>query len=141
MRPGGAWHRIRWGNLARLGALVALALLVAAWPRLGGPPPRLPPAEPVPVAGAQPAPVARPPTAEAEGPRAKPPRVERRRAKSRREGVAPRREPAKRRAAAGAKRAHTQGPSPAKRPRGPERFGPRRIAPSGDPAGAEFGLP
>jgi hypothetical protein len=51
MRSDGVWHRIRWGNVARLCALVALAALVAAWPRLGGDPPRLPPAEPVPVAG------------------------------------------------------------------------------------------
>jgi hypothetical protein len=51
MRSDGVWRRIRWGNVARLGALVALAVLVAAWPRLGGDPPRLPPAEPVPVAG------------------------------------------------------------------------------------------
>jgi hypothetical protein len=51
MRPDGVWRRIRWGNVARLAALIALALVVAAWPRLGDDPPRLPPAEAVPIAG------------------------------------------------------------------------------------------
>ena len=49
MGPDGVWRRIRWGNVARLVTLVALGLLVAMWPRLGGDPPRLPPAGPVPV--------------------------------------------------------------------------------------------
>ena len=43
MGPDGVWRRIRWDNVARLAALVALALLVAVWPRLGGRGPRLPP--------------------------------------------------------------------------------------------------
>ena len=51
MRPDGVWRRIRWGNVARLAALIALALVVAVWPKLGDDPPRLPPAEPVPIAG------------------------------------------------------------------------------------------
>src|SRR5918996_4766161 len=50
MRADGLLRRIRWGNAARLAALVALALVVAVWPRLGADPPRLPPAEPVPIA-------------------------------------------------------------------------------------------
>ena len=52
MGPDGVWRRIRWDNVARLAALVALALLVVAWPRLSGRPPRLSPATAVPVATA-----------------------------------------------------------------------------------------
>ena len=51
MRSDGVWRRIRWGNVARLAGLVAIAAAVAVWPRLGDDPPRLPPAEPVPLAG------------------------------------------------------------------------------------------
>src|SRR4051812_33692603 len=47
------WNRIRWDNVGRLAALVALSLLVAAWPRLGGPPPRLPAATAVPLRSAK----------------------------------------------------------------------------------------
>jgi hypothetical protein len=53
MRSDDVWRRIRWGNVARLAALVALGLVAAAWPRLGGDPPRLPPAEPVPLGGGE----------------------------------------------------------------------------------------
>jgi hypothetical protein len=49
MGSDGVWRRIRWGNVARLAGLVALALLVVTWPRLGGRAPRLPPAAPVPI--------------------------------------------------------------------------------------------
>src|SRR3954467_12405235 len=49
MGPDGVWRRIRWDNVARLAALVALGLVVALWPRLGGRGPRLPPATAVPV--------------------------------------------------------------------------------------------
>src|SRR5262245_32237214 len=52
MGPDGVWRRIRWGNVARVAGLVALALVVAVWPRLRGAPPRLPPAAPVPLGGA-----------------------------------------------------------------------------------------
>jgi hypothetical protein len=52
MGHDGLWQRIRWGNVARLAGLVALALVVAAWPRLRSGPPRLPPATAVPLAGA-----------------------------------------------------------------------------------------
>src|SRR5919201_2238089 len=52
MGPDGLWRRIRWGNVARLTALVALAIVVAVWPRLRGGPPRLPPAAAVPLGGA-----------------------------------------------------------------------------------------
>src|SRR6476620_1569366 len=51
MGPDGAWRRIRWDNVARLAALVALGLVVAVWPRLSGSGPRLPPATAVPVNG------------------------------------------------------------------------------------------
>ena len=44
MGPDGVWRRIRWENVARLVALVALGLVVAVWPRLSGRAPRLPPA-------------------------------------------------------------------------------------------------
>jgi hypothetical protein len=52
MAPDGVLSRIRWGNVARLAALVALAVVVAVWPRLRGGPPRLPPASAVPLGGA-----------------------------------------------------------------------------------------
>ena len=52
MGPDGLWRRIRWDNVARLAALLALVLLVVAWPRLSGRAPRLPPATATPVAPA-----------------------------------------------------------------------------------------
>ncbi|MCW3014120.1 MAG: hypothetical protein JWO02_1212 [Solirubrobacterales bacterium] len=42
-------ERVRWHNVARVGALIALAALVVAWPHLSARPPSLPPARPVPV--------------------------------------------------------------------------------------------
>ena len=53
MGPDGVWRRIRWDNVARLAGLVALALVVVAWPRLSGRAPRLPPATAMPLAPAQ----------------------------------------------------------------------------------------
>ena len=47
--------RIRWGNVARAGALVALAAAIVTWPRLSPREPALPSAEPVPVAPSAPA--------------------------------------------------------------------------------------
>ncbi len=44
--------RVRWDNVARAAALGLLAALVLAWPHLRAREPALPPAEPVPVAGA-----------------------------------------------------------------------------------------
>src|SRR4051794_33360693 len=41
--PSPLLRRIRWGNVARAGAAVALLALVAAWPRLGPHAPGLPP--------------------------------------------------------------------------------------------------
>src|SRR5690349_17362655 len=38
----GLASRIRWGNVARLAAAMALVGLVAAWPRLAGRPPPVP---------------------------------------------------------------------------------------------------
>jgi hypothetical protein len=62
MGPDGVLRRIRWDNVARLLGLVALALLVVMWPRLGGRAPRLPPPTAVPLASAPPSPP-RPPGA------------------------------------------------------------------------------
>src|SRR6187200_1991782 len=52
MGPDGVWRRIRWDNVARLAALVALGLVVAVWPRVSGRGPRLPPATAMPLAPA-----------------------------------------------------------------------------------------
>jgi len=146
MRSDGVWHRIRWGNVARLCALVALAALVAAWPRLEGDPPRLPPAEPVPVAGGHAgggASGGKRPRAKRQGGQGS--RAKRRggkRLRAKRHGA--------KRPRGGAKR---QG---AKRPRsgvtgaegGPRPVAPPRVVPAPavrrpppDPAAAEFGLP
>src|SRR3954470_12193254 len=64
MPPDSLLRRVRWGNVARLLALPAVVALVALWPRLSPPPPRVPGAAPAPVARApQPAPArARPRT-------------------------------------------------------------------------------
>src|SRR4051812_43143178 len=51
MRPDSLLRRVRWGNVARLLALPAVVALVVLWPRLSPAPPRLPGAEPAPVAG------------------------------------------------------------------------------------------
>src|SRR3954470_7180263 len=53
MRPDSLLRRVRWGNVARLLALPAVVALVVLWPRLSPAPPRLPGAEPAPVAGAE----------------------------------------------------------------------------------------
>jgi hypothetical protein len=53
--PDSLLRRVRWGNLARLLALPAAALLVVLWPRLAPPPPRVPGAAASPVAPAAPA--------------------------------------------------------------------------------------
>lgn len=42
-------RRVRWHNVARLAALVALAATVLLWPHLSAPPPALPPAGAIPV--------------------------------------------------------------------------------------------
>ncbi|MDP8967671.1 MAG: hypothetical protein M3N04_03640, partial [Actinomycetota bacterium] len=46
--------RVRWGNVARAAALLALVAIILAWPHLRAREPVLPPAEPVPVAPAPP---------------------------------------------------------------------------------------
>ncbi|MCW3000370.1 MAG: hypothetical protein JWN65_3919, partial [Solirubrobacterales bacterium] len=57
----GLLERVRWHNVARLGALLGLAALVLLWPHLSAPPPSLPPARPVPVrAAAGPSPLPAP---------------------------------------------------------------------------------
>jgi hypothetical protein len=43
------WQRIRWGNVGRLSAAIAVLALVVAWPRLAAPPPRLRGDEPIAV--------------------------------------------------------------------------------------------
>ncbi|MGK2937266.1 MAG: hypothetical protein ACSLFR_05630, partial [Solirubrobacteraceae bacterium] len=91
--------RVRWGNVARVLALVALAVIIGAWPRLRGAEPALPPtaAEPV-VAVPAPAPAPAPhPTA---APEREPKRVER----------TPERRPAPRRKAL--KRRRAKAPKP-----------------------------
>src|SRR4051794_26268090 len=50
-------RRIRWGNVGRLAAVLGVAALVVAWPRLAPAPPGVPADEPVAV---EPAPTARP---------------------------------------------------------------------------------
>src|SRR6476646_6283540 len=78
-------QRIRWGNLLRLAAAVAVVALVVAWPRIASPPPRLEGDEPVAVApGESVAPVA--PRA-AERPRPVPRRPRPRRVAKRRAGT------------------------------------------------------
>jgi hypothetical protein len=47
--------RVRWGNVGRVAAVVGIAALVVAWPRLGGEPPRLPPDAPVALGRSAPA--------------------------------------------------------------------------------------
>jgi protein TonB len=47
--PRSLRHRIRWGNVTRLVAALAVVALVLAWPRLGPPEPQLPPATVVPL--------------------------------------------------------------------------------------------
>jgi hypothetical protein len=150
MGPDGVWRRIRWDNVARLAALVALALLVVAWPRLGGRAPRLPPPTAVPVATAPPAvpqqsggrslratrprPAKRAPARRTE--RAKrPARAEQQRAPA----------PAKRptlvvRPPAVAKRRGPPPPPTRPPPRGPP-LARRATSPRADPAATEFGLP
>jgi hypothetical protein len=47
--------RLRWDNIARAAAVVAVIALVVAWPRLKGAPPSLPPAAAKPVSIEDPA--------------------------------------------------------------------------------------
>ena len=41
--------RLRWGNVARAGAVVAVVGAVVAWPRLAPPAPRVPSGQPAPL--------------------------------------------------------------------------------------------
>jgi hypothetical protein len=85
--------RLRWDNIARAAAVVAVIALVVAWPHLKGAPPSLPPAAAKPVSIEDPAlPVAPERPAPEPKPRAKP---RHRRAKPRHRGSRPRREPAR----------------------------------------------
>ena len=95
MGPDGVWRRIRWDNVARLAGLVALALVVVAWPRLSGRAPQLPPATAMPLAPTQRAP-ARPAGSGSRG--AKPRAAEKRRAGAGRRSAVKRRVRAERRA-------------------------------------------
>jgi hypothetical protein len=47
--------RLRWDNIARAAAVLAVAALVVAWPHLKGAPPALPPAAATPVSVEDPA--------------------------------------------------------------------------------------
>jgi hypothetical protein len=164
MGPDGVWRRIRWDNVARLAAIVALGLVVALWPRLGGRGPRLPPATAVPV-GVPPGSskgavgretgAARERRARAEKraaaerrARAEKRAARERRARAERRAVAERRATRERRAEAERRvrdGRQPQAPQP-KAPGAPQaapqrRPRPKRRAPPADPAVAEFGLP
>lgn len=67
--------RVRWGNIARAAALLALAVLVLAWPHLRADPPALPPARAVPVTPAPPTAPAPPTTPAPPAPPTAPPAV------------------------------------------------------------------
>src|SRR4051812_36451053 len=45
--------RIRWGNVGRLAAVLAVVALVVAWPRIATPPPRIAGDAPVALGGAK----------------------------------------------------------------------------------------
>ena len=77
------WHRIRWGNVGRLCAAIAVVALVVAWPRLASPPPRLGGDEPVAI-GPEKAPARPRARARAKRPAAKRPADARVRPKQRR---------------------------------------------------------
>src|SRR4051794_3620751 len=62
------WRRLRWGNISRAIAGVALVALVVAWPRLAGPVERVPDARVRPLVG-----VAPPASGLAHGQRDRPP--------------------------------------------------------------------
>jgi hypothetical protein len=85
--------RLRWDNIARAAAAVAVIALVVAWPHLKGAPPSLPPAAAKPVRIEDPAlPAAKEEPASEPKPRAKP---RHRRAKPRHRASRPRRDPAR----------------------------------------------
>src|SRR4051812_27200955 len=73
-------HRIRWGNVGRAGALLAVVALVVLWPQLRSEPPALPEARAVPAAPPAtrtkpaPEPAPRPPAAAHASRRRHPPR-------------------------------------------------------------------
>lgn len=135
--PSNLLARVRWGNVARVLALVALAVIIGAWPRLRGAEPELPPTAAEPVVAA-PAPAPEPEPEPAAEPEPEPARVER----------APERRPAPRRKAAKRRRAKAPKattpppvaptPTPAPAPAPPSAPAPR-AAPSGGSSG-EFGF-
>jgi DNA polymerase-3 subunit gamma/tau len=85
--------RLRWDNIARAAAVVAVIALVVAWPHLKGAPPSLPPAAAKPVSIEDPAlPAAPEQPAPEPKPRAKP---RHRRATPRHRAPRPGREPAR----------------------------------------------
>jgi len=129
-------HRVRWRNLARAGAAVAVVAAVVAWPRVGPPEPRVPEAGAVPLVE----PAATPGETEAVPP------VEPVATPVVRERVRPRRkrEPRRRRRAivrdrAGAGRAESA-PSEQSRPPVAPPAAPRIAPPSADPVQEEFGI-
>jgi len=129
--------RLRWDNIARAAAVVAVIALVVAWPHLKGAPPRLPPAAAQPVSVEDPASPAAPeqPLTRPARPAPKPaparPRPTRRRAKRQRRHVDRVKQPAPRPA-----------PNPALPQPAPVR--PRAAPPppsAADMAAREFALP
>ena len=77
--------RLRWDNIARAAAVLAVVALVVAWPRIKGAPPALPPAGATPVTVEEPAPGTVP-----QEPPAAPPVRHRRKAHPRRRATRPR---------------------------------------------------
>jgi hypothetical protein len=123
-RPTSPLARVRWANVVRLLALPAVVLVVACWPRLSTPAPRLPDAtaRPVTIPAASPAPHA--PAARHASPRGRAARAPH-----------PRARPAPRRRRPAAR------PSNHRRPRRPVRSpAGRAVAPALAPPAGEFDL-
>jgi hypothetical protein len=130
--------RVRWGNVARALALVLVAALVVAWPRLRSQPPEVPPGAAVPLreAPVAPPPVRAPGTASAPAPAPAPraaaePATARTRERPRRER--PRRRSRSRPVTAAKRRAPA--PAPAAQPAPVPAPAPRAL-----PAAEEFGV-
>jgi hypothetical protein len=127
--------RLRWDNIARAAAVVAVIALVVAWPHLKGAPPSLPPAAAKPVSIEDPAlPTAPEEPAPEPRPRAKP---RHRRAKPRHRAPRAKRERARSVPAAPVRQAATPAAPPAQ-PRAPQ---PPPAPSASDLAAHEFAVP
>jgi hypothetical protein len=127
--------RLRWDNIARAAAVVAVIALVVAWPHLKGAPPSLPPAAAKPVSIEDPAlPAAPEPPASEPNPRAKP---RHRRVKPRHRASRPRRERARSMPTAAA----PQAAAPAVPPAQPPAPQPPAAPSASDLAAHEFAVP